>query len=628
MHQMVRFRKTNYLMKYKNIVEIFDNIIQQGIGKKAFLEDQGKKHSYNDLDREVRKLGHLYQLARLKEGDRVVVSVNSCYDLSVLFMSLLRYGLTTVILDPTVNPDRARAIISTSEVSGYIMEENLFERWKVETTGAFFLKVKRAPRKKGLIFRKLLKNKEQSSQADSNSYPAIMETIEPVHNLPPQVNENTLAYILFTSGTTSYPKGVMITHRNLLVHMESLSRIYQLDSGFRMLNNLNLYHTDGITQGITLTIYTGGTLVRPLEKFEIPTIADLFHHIYKSRITHFIVSPTILSLMLKLSDGYEDSFDTPDFEFIISSSATLEINLWKRFEQTFKTRIVNVFGLTETVSGSLYCGPDENTTKIGTVGKPIDCEAKLIREDGSLAGDHEEGELVLKGEHITSGYFNNAEATSEALKDGWFYTGDIAVRDADGFYRIIGRKKNMLNVGGVSIHPEEIAEIVNTHPAVQENVCLGLEEEVFGEKLVCCAVKKKGFDLDKFELTEFLRQRLERNKVPADIFFMDALPKTPSMKVKVGELKKQISNRSSVTTNGKNFENTVLTAASEAFRIPPEKLSINDSVQSLESWDSMGHLLFVTNLEQKTGVRFTTAEILVMTNLKTADEMLKKKMVS
>ena len=155
----------------------------------------------------------------------------------------------------------------------------------------------------------------------------------------------------------------------------------------------------------------------------------------------------MLSFFEKYHEGFEDSFQTPDFKFAVSVAALLEERLWHSVSSIFKIQIVNIYGLTETVTGSVYCGPSADSFKIGTVGKPTDCSIKIIDEEGQEVSKGEKGELLLKGDHIMVGYFNNPEATAKVLIDGWLYSGDIARQDDDGFVKIVGRKKSMINSG-------------------------------------------------------------------------------------------------------------------------------------------------------------------------------------
>ncbi len=188
--------------------------------------------------------------------------------------------------------------------------------------------------------------------------------------------------MMYTSGSTSDPKGVVISHKNLFSHLETLKNVYGMDDDVKILNVLNLYHTDGINQGPLLALYSGGTWVSPF-KLDTSRLDLIYDGIYRYKITHLFVVPTLLSFFEKYHEGFEDSFQTPDFKFAISVAALLEERLWHSVSSIFKIQIVNIYGLTETVTGSVYCGPSPDTFKIGTVGKPADCSIKVIDDEGT-----------------------------------------------------------------------------------------------------------------------------------------------------------------------------------------------------------------------------------------------------
>ena len=612
-------------MKYTNFPHLFTELQKSGNEKKVFAEIAGKVYTYGQLNSQVEKTCTLLFQSGLRTGDRVIVSTKNDYYTSLLFLSLLRAGLTAVLIDEQVSEQRAQGIIKQSNPQAYILEGPLFAKWGISEEDGYQLIVKE-PVKKGMLFKKLLKKKTQTIESNLHEFPAILDTLTEIERLPETIGEETLAYILFTSGTTAQPKGVMISHKNLLTHLETLSHTYGINSESRLLNILMLYHADGIIQGPILAFYNQATVYRPLE-FDIQRIGELFSTIYKFRITHFIAVPTILALLNKFSEGYEESFQTDEFQFIVSVASHIERKLWEEFEEKFRTRIVNVYGLTETVAGSLFCGPAENHHKIGTVGKPIDCEAKIIDETGVALAAGQEGELLLKGDHISPGYFGNVEASKDVHKDGWLYTGDIAVVDSKGFYTITGRKKNIIISGGVNIHPEEVSEIINTHPEIMESVCLSQPDEVFGEKLICCAVLQEHSQLDSFQLIEFCRQNMEHSKVPAQVFFFDSLPKGLSGKVQLNAVKALLEEQHKSQQVGKDLRKDIFLAASEAFKVPVEKLTIGDTSQSIDGWDSMAHLFFITTLEKQYKIRFSTAEIMIMNSLQSAENILKKKMI-
>jgi long-chain acyl-CoA synthetase len=471
----------------------------------------------------------------------------------------------------------------------------------------------------------MLKGKSKATAEGPLSFQDALDTYEP-GPMPDSINPSSIAYILFTSGTTSIPKAVQISHKALWANLDTITRVYRMDADSRIFNILTTYHTDGIIQGPVLAALNQATWYHPME-FAVDQIPRIFDSIYKYRITHFITVPTMLAFLEKFSEGFEDAFSGEEFQSIVTSASPFEAELWRSFEATFNTQVVNNYGLTETVAGASYCGPDQETRKLGTIGKPIDCEFKIIDEEGRELGPNERGELLIRGDNMLTSYLNNEEATNAAIQDGWFYTGDMAVRDEDGFYSLIGRKKNIIISGGINIQPEEVSEVINTHPAILESVCIGQPDELFGEKLVACVVRDSGSQVEESALIEHCRQELEPAKIPASLYFIDELPKTISGKIQVRAVREFLDSGALVDSGSDTtFLEGIYASASDAFRVSKEELSLGSCAENVDGWDSMAHLIFVTNLEKQFKVRFNSKEIMVLNSLAEAENILKKKL--
>lgn len=587
-----------------------------------FLDMGSRKVPYRYLTERIGQLASIFARQGLREGDRIVVSVIDEVETACIFWALLRYGITAILLDPEIKKHRARAILYKAEPTGFITDEAFLDRHVIDRTVGFVLPVRMEEAPKGQLFRKLLGR--PAAAVVPTTYPAVL-TKEPQGTLPAAVNPDTVAYVLFTSGTTSDTKGVQITHRNLFTHLRTLSNVYGLDTKTRLLNILLLYHADGIIQGPILAAYNAATCVRPL-RFELSHIGLLLDSIYKYQVTHMIAVPAMLALIQRFSDGYEDCFGTPNFRFIISVSSHLEEALWGTFSARFGVRIVNVYGLTETVAGGLFSGPTDDSYQIGTVGKPIDMTASIRDDNGLELGDEQEGELMLRGENVMSGYLNNEASTAAVLLDGWLATGDMAVRSTDGFYRITGRKKNIIVSGGVNIHPEEITEILHTHPAIAEAVSFGIPDEVFGEKLISCVVLKLGEEATEVALMAFCREHMEEEKIPTAIHQLPALPRGVSGKVQLKAIREQlVEHITQAVGTGPDFRALVWESAASSFKVPLDQLHAGTNSHSMAGWDSMAHLDFVVRLEKALGTEFSTAEIMVMNSLQNAEEVARKK---
>jgi len=431
---------------------------------------------------------------------------------------------------------------------------------------------------------------------------------------------------MYTSGSTSDPKGVVISHKNLFTHLETLKKVYQFDQDVKIMNVLNLYHSDGVNQGPMLALYSGGTWVSPF-KLDTARLDLIYYGVYKYQITHLFVVPTLLSFFEKYHENFEDSFQTNDFKFAISVAAYLDERLWHSVSNIFKMQIVNIYGLTETVNGSIFCGPSKETFKIGTIGKPTDCEIKIISEEGREVYKGEKGELLLKGDHIMVGYFANPEATEKVLIDDWLHTGDIAREDDDGFIKIVGRKKSMINSGGFRVQPEEVEETMLQVREVDECKVFGSYDSILQEKIVACIKVKENTSLTDLTFYKFLRENLEPEKVPHEIHFIDQFPRGISGKVQVEELKKIVAQKQVVVV-GKNegVLDTVIKNAADVFRVGYDEINEASSSRNVPGWDSLNHLALINRLEQVFKIKFSTSDAMVMNTISSIQNVVHKKL--
>ena len=593
--------------------------------KNKFAQINNQIITYKKLYEDVKSLHLVFEANQLKKGDRILLSTKDDYATSLFLISFLSYGLVTVFVDPEVPEIRAKGVIKKADVKGFVMDEILFEKREIAHSG-FQIKVKNETQKKGKLFKNLLKREQANSDPSDLYFPDLLETRNDKIIELPLINENDIAYVIFTSGTSAEPKGIVITHKNLGVHLATLSKVYLLNNTSVIWNNLMLYHADGCIQGPLLTLYNSCTWINPF-KFELSKLDLMFFAVYKDQISHFITVPTLLSIMCRFHEGFIDSFKTNEFKFVISVASKLEVSLWEQFEELFDVQIINVYGLTETVAGSLFNSITTNSRKIGTVGKPIDCEIKITDKNKKLVNDGEEGLLWLKGDHLFENYFKNSDATNLVFDDNWFNTGDIALKDSEGFIDIVGRQKNMINTGGINIYPEQITEIINTHPDVIESICLGIPDESFGEKLISAVAVKNESLLDKLALISFIRPQLEQNQIPKEIYFFEQLPKGLSGKIQQNEIFDLIHNyeKKQESKSVNSFQAVIFKSAVEAFDIPLESLKMSDNSSSIDGWDSMGHLLFITEIEKNLDIKLTTSEIISINNFYSVETILQNK---
>lgn len=350
-----------------------------------------------------------------------------------------------------------------------------------------------------------------------------------------KTNPRDTAVILFTGGTTGRPKAVCISHENIAWNTLNTT-IHDIREDDRFLNVLPLFHTGGLLVYTVPLFILGGTTVL-LRNFDAGVTLK---KIEEEKITVFLSVPTIYRLLSECTDW--KAVELGSLRFCTSGGATLPVNLIKRFEKEKGICFKQGFGMTEFGPGVFALSSQDAQRKAGSIGKPNFYVQALIENEGRECGENQEGELLLKGPSCCIGYFTPDGRLLEAIdKDGWFHTGDIALRDEEGFYYIVGRKKDMFISGGENVYPYEIEQAALGYEGVRHCVVIGLPDEHWGEAGHMALVleeRTKNFDIDG--LLNFLEQRLARYKIPKKIHILSELPMTDAGKVMKQELKRKL----------------------------------------------------------------------------------------
>ena len=588
--------------------------------------------SYGEL---FDKAGRVAEFARqqgLGVDDRAIIISDNDSAVIEIFFGLITAGVTAVLLNPEGSVDETVSLVRAADASLVFVDDGLYPDIDFAAMVRHSLSVIRilppAARRTG-FFALLAGGRRATVERSNRSYPAMLANYEPCLAAKTPIPDSTTAYILFTSGTTSRPKGVEISHRNLFAQMDTFVRQYGLDEGSRIMNLLPLHHTDGLTHGAVVSLVCGGALVRPM-RFRVDRLPALLDEVYKSRITHFITVPSMLTLIRQLDAEYEDAFETEDFQFIISTAAYLDPGLWAALQESHNVQIVNVYGLTETVCEACYCGPDEESFRPGTVGKPVDCEVKVVDDQGAPVATGEPGELLIKGDNVMKGYFRMPEETAEVLRDGWFHTGDIAAIDEDGFVSIVGRKKSVIISGGYNIYPEDVTNVLMRMDGVTDAVTLGVPDETWGERVVSCVIASDKNTVSTMDISEYFLQHAAREKLPRDIYVMDEFPRGPAGKVQLDRLRDRIRNMKTIPVASgeaanEDLASVVTEIASSVFKMPTTELGPDASPDNVAAWNSLAHVEFLMALEIEFGKRFSTREIMSISNLRQAVDVLQSK---
>jgi len=337
------------------------------------------------------------------------------------------------------------------------------------------------------------------------------------------------AMLMYTSGTTGVPKGVLLTHANMLHAGRSVAAAHALTERDRVLSSLPLYHINGQCIATVSPLVSGGSIVMP-HRF---SASQWWRLVEAHGPTWLNLVPTIVSYLLNgppLTPAQADA--CRGIRFARSASAPLPPEQHRAFESRFGIGIVEALGLTECASVAFANPLEAAQRKVGSCGVPIGVEARVVAPDGRALDAGERGEIEVRGANVMAGYHRAPEETARTLRDdGWLRTGDLGYRDADGFYFITGRLKELIIKGGENIAPREIDEALLRHPAVLEAAAVGVPDEHYGQEILACVVAKPDATLDLAELRAHCERELGRYKTPKFLRVVAELPKGPSGKV-------------------------------------------------------------------------------------------------
>lgn len=595
--------------------QTFQNKINRSLmqtpANKTFLNSADKNTlSYGELYSSSLRAVSFFRSLKLPNQSRVLVFSKKEDIVTTLFIAALLEGMTTIVADSESVADETINTCNAAKPDLIVIDQEFLSPDVVQMLKNFSGRVVTLPSE----------NKSQTNspfedlQALLAQFP---ETNPSCNNLP-----SDTALIVFTSGTTSKPKGVQLTFGNLAAQMDMFEKVYKFDDQSHLLNLLPLHHVDGLIRGLLAPLYFQSEVSRPC-RFQLSHLPDIAGMIEKSEISHLILVPTILSLIDRMDSSFDAIFQTAHFKFIICSADHLNADLWGRFENRFKTVIVNSYGLSETVCDSLFCGPGKDFRKVGTLGKPIGCDVKLHDADGKSVSTGEIGEICIKGPHIMKGYFEQPTMTSEVLRDGWFATGDLASLDQDGFFIFEGRKKNIIVTGGTNIHPENINKVLLRHDKINEVATIGLADDIWGQIAISCIVQASGKGVSEIDVMGYCREHISAEKTPHAIIFLDALPKVPSGKIDMTLLQETatIQFERSKTSNVDNKPD-VFNIASACFRVSKDDLSPQSTPYNTKGWDSLAHLTFITTLEEAFAIELSPIDIINLNSLEDAIEII------
>ena len=359
-----------------------------------------------------------------------------------------------------------------------------------------------------------------------DQYAITGETVSVISKQGPAEAED-VALVLHTSGTTSRPKIVPLTHTNLLASAANIQRALKLLPQDRCLNIMPLFHIHGLVAAVLASLHAGASV------FCAPGFNALkfFGWMEEARPTWYTAVPTMHQAILSRATRNAEIIKANPLKFIRSSSASLPVPVFHSLEQAFNCPVIEAYAMTENAHQMTSNQLPPGKRKPGFVGCASGPAVAIMSVDGRLLAAGEEGEIVTRGPNVTLGYENNAKANAEGFAHGWFHTGDQGFMDADGYLKITGRLKEIINRGGEKVAPVEVDEILLEHPAVHQAVTFAMPHGKLGEDVGAAVVLREGMKVSERELRDFASQRLAAFKVPRRIMFLEEIPKGPTGKL-------------------------------------------------------------------------------------------------
>ena len=502
--------------KFQNIPALLRARVAEAPDKDfLFSETDGRLFTYSQFADAVERTAALLWERGIRKGDVVSLLLPNSAEYVIAYFACWKLAALAGPVNSLLKSQEIAYVISNSEAKALLVNSqflSIVEPLRKELTSLSAI----------IVFdNEAEATKELTSSTASES----------------EISPDDEAIIIYTSGTTGKPKGCLLTHRNVVANARQISQWLGFGPGDRLLTIMPLFHMNAVSVTTMSALYAGGSsVVSP--KFS----ASRFWQIVSDyQVTSFGSVATMLSMLLtSYPDGVPVGLKTNQLRFAMCGSAPVPAETIRRFEETFHCLVIEGYGLSESTCRSTFNPPDQRR-RAGSCGLPIGNEMRVVDDNDENVADGELGEIVLRGENILKGYYKNPEATANAFRNGWFHTGDIGYRDADGFYFIVDRKSDMIIRGGENIYPREIDEVLYQHPAISAAAVVGVPDDLYGEEVAGFVVLKEGREVTAEEVIEFCKSRLADYKCPKTIRFVKEIPKGPTGKLLKRELVKMKS---------------------------------------------------------------------------------------
>jgi long-chain acyl-CoA synthetase len=486
--------------------QVLEKTAQRQPHKTAIIT-KDEKLTFADLNQRVQGLAAHLQQAGIRQGDRVGVLLPNCAAIPLTYFATQKIAAVTVILDARLKGKELQGVLKDAAVKLLIVHQQL----RAEAEEAF--------KELGRIPLWVVNGEGDESFEKRFSVPEAPASV-------PQFHADDDALILYTSGTTGEPKGVVLSYQNLAQYPRVMGEIGITDGSTIRGCVLPMSHIVGpivcnevADKGFTLVI------------FDQLNPVTLLEGIQKHRVTVFESVPIVFQLLLGVRDLA--SYDTRSVKIAAMMGTSIPLPLLRAFQSAQPhIKVIQGYGLTETSPMITLVEPEKAETKMGSIGRAVPgVDVKIVDEAGKEVPIGEPGEIITRGPHVMKGYFRKPEATAARVRDGWLYTGDVGKVEADGYYYHLGRRDDMIITGGLNVYPAEVENLIYTYPGVQETVVFAMPDPKRGHVIGAAIVARPGDNIVEKELLTFLRGNLANFKVPQKVVIRESLPRTSSGKL-------------------------------------------------------------------------------------------------
>ncbi|HWP52622.1 MAG TPA: acyl--CoA ligase [Pyrinomonadaceae bacterium] len=481
---------------------VLRDLLENGDASRVAIRTDGPLAlTYAELSQRVDALADQLSHCGLGKGDRIAMALPNGLEVIALFLAASSVG-TAAPLNPSYTRDEFKFYLEDTNARALIVPRNGADE-------------ARAAASKGVVI--------IETDVDANGHVRLSSN-GPTVTRNDRNPDDDIALALHTSGTTSRPKRVPLSHLNLLTSAANVASTYQLMPDDVSLCVMPLFHVHGLVASTLATFASGGTVAVPAKFNPL----SFWTTVREKQATWYSAVPTIHQVLLSRAKGNRPD-GAQQLRFIRSCSAALAPQTMAEMETVFGVPVLEAYGMTEAAHQMASNPLPPGARKGGSVGRGTNTAIAILDKEGNELAAGATGEVSIKGPNVFAGYEGNAEANAESFSNGWFRTGDQGHLDGEGYLTLSGRIKELINRGGEKISPREIDEVLVTHPAVAEAVCFGIPDRVYGEDVAAAVVLKS--EATEKELIAHCRSSLSDFKCPKKIYIMDAIPRTATGKI-------------------------------------------------------------------------------------------------